>query len=242
MNANAPTQDVMQVCQNGHVITDRLNTFPERSVSHCDRCGAPTLERCKTCGNNILGAVHVPGLEPIGQREPPQFCSTCGASFPWTAKPLTVRRASDAVAILEKLLRRLPRCIRQLRVRQGDRPSFRVVDEHDLEDLLRSILPLHFDDVRPECRTASYSLSTTTDFLLEPENIVVTSKRVRTTTTEKQLADQVQEDSAHYELQLDGGTLVCFIYDPEMTLRERQQLETAWSRPQGELDVRCVIA
>ena len=49
--------DVMQVCHNGHVITDLLHTYPERGLSHCDRCGAPTRDRCGTCGRLITGAV-----------------------------------------------------------------------------------------------------------------------------------------------------------------------------------------
>ena len=42
--------DVMQVCRNGHVITDMLRAHPESGLSHCDRCGAPTLDRCLTYG------------------------------------------------------------------------------------------------------------------------------------------------------------------------------------------------
>jgi hypothetical protein len=50
MPANNAVQDVMQVCRNGHVITGLLRTCPERGLSHCDRCGAPTLDRCLTYG------------------------------------------------------------------------------------------------------------------------------------------------------------------------------------------------
>src|ERR671939_1778842 len=79
-------QDVMQVCRNGHVITDLLHTFPERALSHCDRCGAVTLSRCLTCGREIPGAVYVPGAVPLGSRRPPQYCPTCGAAFPWAER------------------------------------------------------------------------------------------------------------------------------------------------------------
>ena len=64
-------QDVMQVCRNGHVITDLLHTYADRGLSHCDRCGAATLDRCATCGLEIPGAVHVPGLVPVGRSQPP---------------------------------------------------------------------------------------------------------------------------------------------------------------------------
>ena len=60
--AEGPMQDVMQVCRNGHVITDLLRTCPERGQTHCDRCGAATIEQCLTCGQSLPGAIAVPGL------------------------------------------------------------------------------------------------------------------------------------------------------------------------------------
>ena len=72
---------------------------------------------------------------------------------------------------------------------------------------------------------------------------IADSKRTRSATVgETQLAEQIREDAGHYELQLESGTLVCFVLDPEMLLRERSQLETTWSKPLGNLNVKCVIA
>src|SRR5260370_9564014 len=99
-------QDVMQVCRNGHVITDLLHTYPDRGLSHCDRCGAATLDRCATCGLEIPGAVHVPGLIPVGRSHPPEFYSACGAPFPWSPKA-GLGMPSNSLATLKRLLRRL---------------------------------------------------------------------------------------------------------------------------------------
>src|SRR5438105_2890831 len=112
--------DVMQVCRNGHVITDLLLSNPERGRTHCDRCGTTTLDRCETCGRELPGAIAVPGLQPLGARRPPLYCCDCGAAFPWTERPRVA--ASAALANLENLLQRLPRVVRQLRVRHDDRP------------------------------------------------------------------------------------------------------------------------
>jgi hypothetical protein len=229
----------MQVCRNGHVITDLLRAFPERGLSHCDRCGAATLERCPTCGWELPGAIYVPGLVPIGRLEPPQYCPCCGAAFPWADAAAPV---SDAWSVLENLLRRLPRVARQLRERHGNRPAFRVTDERDLEDLVRAILPLHFDEIRPRRRTPMYSLTTVTDFLLEPERLVVIGKCAGSAVGVGQLGEQLDADLAHYARELpDAGLLFC-IYDPEMTLHESRQLEKRWSGPREGLEVRCVIA
>jgi hypothetical protein len=224
-------QDVMQVCRNGHVITDLLQTCPERARTHCDRCGAVTLERCPTCGLELPGAIVVPGLQPVGARPAPHFCAKCGAAFPWTH--LRRRPPHEPLAILENLLGRLPRVVRQLRVRHGDRPPFRVADERDLEDLLRALLPLHFDDVRPECRTPRYAAGTRTDFLLVPENFALTIKWVQ-----PRILEQVPEDVSYYRHERKCRTLVVFVYDPESALRESCLPPMTAEEP----EVRCIIS
>ena len=231
-------QDIMQVCRNGHVITDLLHTYPERALSHCERCGAETLYSCETCGAELAGAVFVPGLVPIGRLEAPQYCSACGAAFPWAHKP----KLSNPLVALESLLRRMPLAARQLRTRHGERPPFRVGDECDLEDLLRALLPLQFDGVRLESRTPSYSPMTRMDFLLESGAIAVTVKLIVPGVSERDLATQLEEDATYYERRPGCRTLVGFLYDPEALLRDPRLFEAEWSKPQNELELRCVIA
>jgi hypothetical protein len=230
-------KDVMQVCRNGHVTTDLLHSSPESGLTHCDRCGATTIDRCGTCGRELPGAIAVPGLQPLGARRPPLYCCDCGAAFPWTERPRVA--ASAPLAGLETLLQRLPRAVCQLRVRHDDRPPFRVVDEKDLEDLLRALLPLQFDTIRPQTRTPHYSASTRTDFLLAPERIAVTVKIARPPVREPQLADQLREDAAYYRAQGNCDVLVCYAHDPECVLRERQFLANAAA--EDGLAVRCVF-
>lgn len=223
----------MQVCRNGHVITDRLRTSPERAATHCDRCGAVTMDRCATCGHELPGALVVPGLHPVGVRPVPCFCALCGAAFPWTLRQRPPKR--PALGILETMLRRLPLSIRQLRVRHDDRPPFRVVDERDLEDLLRSLLPLSFDDIRPENRTPSYAAVTRTDFLLAPESIALTIKWARIG-----IMEQIAEDAVYYRRERKYRTLLVYLYDPEAMLREPLSPPPALEDG-DDLEVRCVV-
>src|SRR5207244_3660830 len=102
------------------------------------------------------------------------------------------------LAILETMLRRLPLVIAQLRWRQSEQPPFRVEDERDLEDLVRAILALRFDDVRLEGRTPSYSPRNRTDFLLAREKIALTVKHVVFGLDEPQLLQQLAEDLTYY--------------------------------------------
>jgi hypothetical protein len=237
MTTNGSQLDVMQVCRNGHVMTDLLHTHPERGRSHCDRCGAETLDRCSTCGQELPGAVPVPGLTPVGAVRPPAYCPTCGAAFPWAPERRAVV-AGDPMRLLEPLLRRLPRMIRQLRSRHGNRPSFQVRDAHDLEDLLRALLPLHFEEVRSEGRTPSYAADTRTDLLLPAEAVAVI---VKAGVREAEIPAQWAEDVVYYRRRGGYRTLVGVVYDGEGLLTGPRELEAAWSQQQEDLTLRCII-
>jgi hypothetical protein len=235
-------RDVMQVCRNGHVITDLFYTFPERALGHCDRCGALTFTRCQTCGQELPGSLYVADALPIGESRPPQYCSACGAAFPWTPKR-PAGRSEDCLGRLETLLRRLPATIRQLRTRHGNREPFNVQDDRDLGDLVRAILPLQFGDVRLESRTPSYAVSTITGFRLEPSGIALTVKKASTTRRNRALTQEVREDIASYSNRPDRPrTVVVFVYDPEFFITNPDQFEVELAGLSDGLGVSAIIA
>jgi hypothetical protein len=229
--------DVMQVCRNGHVITGRLLADPASGRTHCDRCGAVTLEGCPTCGEPLPGVGRVLDLVTIGTQPPPGYCPRCGGAFPWLRRP---RPAPEPLERLETLLRRLPQTVRQLRWRQTDRPPFRVEDERDLEDLVRALLPLCFDDVRPETRTPSYSPATRTDFVLPGPQLALTLKLMRPGLAMEPLSTQWDEDEAYYRQRGGVRVVVGFVYDPEGALASPGMLQTMVAAGEG-LERRCVV-
>jgi hypothetical protein len=211
----------MLVCRSGHLITDRLTAHPDLRAPRCDRCGADTLDRCDTCGTLLAGAIPTLGLDPIGSR-PPAVCSTCGSAFPWAK--LEEPETDDPLAKLEHLLRRLPRVMRELR------PA------PELDTLVRALLHVHFDDVRPETRTPRYAAGNCLAFHLPEVEAVVVAHRVGLGIGEVELNRRWEEDAATYRGRC--RTLFFFLFDPERLLPER--LEGAWSRTVGPLEVRCV--
>jgi hypothetical protein len=242
MMSNQLCRDVLQVCRNGHVITDLLLAHPELGRSHCERCGATTFSRCPVCGRDLPGAMPVPGLVPIGERRAPEHCPHCGAAFPWADQPAPPR-LSVTVELLEKLLRRLPRAARQLRDRHGCRSSLLVEDDFDLQDLLRFVLYLHFEDVRHETRTPSYATRTRTDYeVCGAARIAITAKLTTSGVSEQQLAAELEEDVAYYERAGERACLLCLVYDPGQMLPRPEQIEAAWRQTCGEMEVRCVVA
>ena len=76
--------DVMQVCLNGHKITDTLNTWPQHGKQHCSDCGAATISKCQHCQADIRGFYHAPRVFGGSGPKAPAFCHTCGKCYPWT--------------------------------------------------------------------------------------------------------------------------------------------------------------
>jgi len=240
MDTTCQAHDVMQVCRNGHVITDRLLRCPDQAAGHCDRCGAVTFDRCLTCGQELPGATLLAGPVPIGTPRPPNFCGRCGAAFPWSARPEPSR--DTPLDQLESLWRPLPEVVRQLRHRHGQRPSLLLDDRHDLEDLVRSLLPLRFEQVYLESRTPLYAAQTQFDFLLKPEGLALTVKLAGKGWSEARFLEELAEDAAYYQRRSACQTLAVLVYDPQGVIRDRSGRESAWTGRHGDLDGCCVIA
>jgi len=62
----------------------------------------------------------------------------------------------NPIAVIEHLCSRFHTVVRQLRIRHSGRSTLDVEDEYDVQDLLHSMLRIHFSDVRPEEWTPSY--------------------------------------------------------------------------------------
>jgi hypothetical protein len=227
----------MLVCRNGHVITDRLKERPDLRLPRCDRCGADTLDRCDTCGTLFAGANPVPGFEPVGFSALPRICTCCGASFPWAARETSSEEG--LLAQLENLLRRLPLVARELGRRE--RSPLVIRDGRDLDDLVRALLPIHFDDVRPESRTPVYSPFTRKTFWLPAAHAVLIAHLVRPGIDEAQLDRWRVDDVEFCRACPEVTALVWYVHDPERRLPNPERLESIWSRPEGKLAVRCVI-
>ncbi len=103
----------MLVCENGHVLTDRLERSPN-DTPHCSKCGAKTISKCPSCGAKIRGDLRDSGIVVLGHTTPaPKYCPECGEPFPWTAASLDALRelaeldddldAADANALVESV-------------------------------------------------------------------------------------------------------------------------------------------
>ncbi len=150
---------------------------------------------------------------------------------------------SDPLIRLEKLLSRFHLVAQQLKERHSNRPTLEISDEYDTQDLLHALLKIEFDDIRAEEWTSQYAGSASRmDFLLKREEVVVEVKKTSSSLRDKQIGEQLILDIAHYKVHPNCKTLVCFIYDPDSIVKNREGLVNDLQKKHDELEVRVVFS
>lgn len=148
----------------------------------------------------------------------------------------------DKIQILEEVLNNFHRVVRQLRNRHENRTTLEIKDEYDVQDLLHSLLLVHFDDVRPEEYTPSYAGGTSRmDFLIKDINTVIETKMTRENLKDKKLGEELIIDIEKYAKHLDCEKLYCFVYDPKEFINNPKGLEKDLSNNSDEIEVKTII-
>ena len=235
--------DSQQVCLNGHQITDAYHASPQFRRDFCGICGAKTIYRCPSCAEEIKGDYHATGVIAVGSATCiPTFCEGCGEKFPWTHKQNDGVTSLVPAVSVERVCKRIPLVVRQLRIRHDGRAAHEVEDEYDLQDVLHALLLLFFDDVRPEEYTPSYAgKSSRMDFLLKECSIVIEAKMTRKGLGAREVGEQLLLDIARYREHPSCRMLYCLVYDPEHRIANPRGLEMDLSKNHEHLDVRVFI-
>jgi hypothetical protein len=127
--------------------------------------------------------------------------------------PITVEKPSR---VIESLLERFHSVALEINRRHDNRDSLAIKDEYDVQDLLRGLLKLHFDDINDEEYTPSYGgFCARMDLVLREEQIVIETKMVRKGLAQKKIRDELIIDKAHYRVHPKCKKLYCLVYDPE---------------------------
>jgi hypothetical protein len=161
----------------------------------------------------------------------------------WDEEVVLSSTPATSITIVEKLCTRFHLVARELRTRRQGRPTLEVEDEYDVQDLLRSLLSLHFDDVRPEEWTPSYAGgSSRVDFLLKQEQIIVEAKKTRRGLEARKLGEELIIDIQRYRVHPDCRSLVCFVYDPEGRITNPRGIENDLNGTRDGIEVKVIIA
>jgi hypothetical protein len=147
-----------------------------------------------------------------------------------------------AEALVRHICDRFSVVAKALRDRHEDRETIVLNDEYDVQDLLRALLMLHFDDVRPEEWTPSYAgHASRMDFLLKPEQVVIEAKMTRHNLGQKEITNQLAVDILRYQAHQDCKTLICFVHDPTGKCSHPAALENVLTKNHGDLRVVVIV-
>lgn len=148
----------------------------------------------------------------------------------------------DWVALVNNICLRFHLVASQMRSRYDDRETLVVKDEYDTQDLLHSLLHIHFDDIRKEEWTpSSAGACSRVDFLLKHEKIIIEVKKTRETLKAKQIGEQLIIDIERYKVHPDCSKLICFVYDPEGWISNPRGIENDLSKNHEGLTVSVII-
>jgi hypothetical protein len=170
----------------------RQSTFQEQLEEHRSPI-ISKVNRLKKLKERVPLIEELPGLKPVKKDESKQDL---------------------ALKNLERIFKRFHKVALSLRNRHGQRPTILIQDEYDQQDLLRSLLKLHFDDIREEDYSPSVAGGNSRiDFVLTEEKIVIETKMTNDSLNDKNIGSQLLIDIGRYEKHPDCEVLVVFVYD-----------------------------
>lgn len=143
---------------------------------------------------------------------------------------------------LEMIFKKFHIVARSLSKRRHNRDVLELHDEYDLQYLLKSLMMLFFDDIRPEEFTPGYaSKSVKMDFLLNREQIVVECKMTSPSCNDKTITDELIIDIGRYDKHPKCKKLVCLVYDPEGFIDNKAVLNDLEDKSTPKLSVHVYV-
>jgi len=137
--------------------------------------------------------------------------------------PISIGKPSQ---VIEGLFGKFHSVALEIIRRHDSRHSLEINDEYDVQDLLRGLLKIYFDDVRDEEYTPSYAgACARMDLLLKNEQIVLETKMARKDLAQKQIREELIIDKAHYRVHQDCRKLYCLVYDPREKIKNPRGFE-----------------
>jgi hypothetical protein len=137
----------------------------------------------------------------------------------------------DAVRVVLTIGDRFRYVERQLVRRHASRETLKVADEYDAQDLLKALLAIFFDDIRPEEVAPKVAgASSRVDFILPDYALALELKYARSSMTSATLGEELIVDRERYRSRKEIQHLICMVFDHEGQLDNPRGLERDLSR------------
>jgi hypothetical protein len=148
----------------------------------------------------------------------------------------------DAVSTVIAIGERFRLVQRSLGKRERDRPSVEFNDEYDDQYLMRALLGLFFDDIRPEDYVPEYAGGRSrVDFLLPDHRLAVELKHTRSGLSDRNLGEELVIDSARYRNANSANHLIALVFDHDGVLNNPRGLERDLQREIGKADLAVTV-
>jgi REase_DpnII-MboI len=153
---------------------------------------------------------------------------------------------SEAIRRVKTILDRFHTVAHQLTQRRSDnkqpRPTLRISDEYDVQDLLHALLKIDFDDIRNEDPVPSHAgAASRTDFSLRKYGIVIEVKMTRKGLADGEIGKQLLVDIERYQKYPDCKYLIAFIYDPGRHVKNPAGLTGDLTGKTGKITVEVML-
>lgn len=148
----------------------------------------------------------------------------------------------DAAATVVNVGERFVKVQRALRKRHGGREIVEFNDEYDDQYLMKALLALFFEDVRPEDYVPSYAGGNSrVDFLLPQHGLAIELKHTRQGLTDKVLGEQLVIDRDRYVGVSKAKHLIALVFDPNGEIDNPRGLEIDLQRRVGTSELAVTV-
>jgi hypothetical protein len=118
MRGTVFTQDVLQICVCGHLITQYAKSNPPSRQEFCTKCGGRTIDSCGAC-KTAIAVRH--NSRFVYTHSVPKYCANCGQPYPWQRaaienltevlreSELSVEEREEAIMTLPDIVRDTPK-------------------------------------------------------------------------------------------------------------------------------------
>ncbi len=148
----------------------------------------------------------------------------------------------DAALAVIGIGERFVKVQRALRKRHGGRPAVTFNDEYDDQYLMKSLLSVFFDDIRPEDYVPSYAgANSRVDYLLPEHGLAVELKHTRETLTDGKLGEQLVVDRDRYITSKKASHLIALVFDPTGEIDNPRGLERDLQKDVGTSEMAVTV-
>jgi len=200
------TPKIYSISSNSHITT--LN----EQISETKGSISKHLTRLKKIKEKLILIDELPNLQPLTKND-------------------NIDIQAEGIRYLAKIFSKFHRIAQSLRHRHGNRETIIIKDEYDVQDLLRGILQIHFNDIREEDYSPSYAGGNSRiDFVLKEEKIIIETKMTNDNLKDKDVGSQLLIDIGRYRAHPDCQVLVVFVYDKGDHIRNKAGMKNDLER------------